>query len=63
MNFDEKNEVSRLVLNKSCFMRSIAVHLLLIYSNDLKTHLHFLNNKETQDLASDEQIQKKIYNS
>lgn len=49
-------------------MRSIAVHLLLIYSNliysnDLKTHLYFLNSKETQDPASDEQIQKKIYDS
>lgn len=41
VNFDEQNEVSSLVVDKSCFMRSIAVHLLLIYSNDLKTHMYF----------------------
>lgn len=44
-------------------MKSISVHLILIYSSDLKTHLYFFNNKHTQDLPSAEQIQKKIYES
>lgn len=44
-------------------MRSIAVHLLLLYSNNLKTHMGFFYTKETKDLAGDEQIQKKIYES
>jgi len=41
------------------FMSSIVVHLLLIYSNDLKIHICFYS-KDTKDLAGDELKKKNL---